>query len=125
MFELPILGYDCPAVKNIWKFASYIAGASLTAAIGLITKQYTFSINWCGGWHHALRFSIINNTICVTNYITKWFLFSQFLFVFFSYRDSAQGFCYVNDIVLAIEALRKTFGRVLYIDLDVHHGKNS
>lgn len=41
---------------------------------------------------------------------------------FLSYRDSAQGFCYVNDIVLAIEMLRKTFGRVLYIDLDVHHG---
>jgi len=28
----------------------------------------------------------------------------------------------VNDIVLAIQELRKKFDRVLYIDLDVHHG---
>lgn len=40
----------------------------------------------------------------------------------FSNRDQAEGFCYVNDIVLAIEHLRATFGRVLYIDLDIHHG---
>ncbi|KAG8341714.1 histone deacetylase [Trypanosoma vivax] len=32
------------------------------------------------------------------------------------------GFCYVNDIVLAIIELLKCFGRVLYIDLDMHHG---
>ena len=38
------------------------------------------------------------------------------------HRDYASGFCYVNDIVLAINKLRKTFGKVLYIDLDVHHG---
>ena len=30
---------------------------------------------------------------------------------------------YVNDIVLAIHALRKKFERILYIDLDVHHGR--
>ena len=34
----------------------------------------------------------------------------------------ASGFCYVNDIVLSIQELRKKFDRVLYIDLDVHHG---
>ncbi len=37
-------------------------------------------------------------------------------------RDSAEGFCYVNDIVLCIHELRRTFNRVLYVDLDVHHG---
>lgn len=44
------------------------------------------------------------------------------LIFFILIRDSAQGFCYINDIVLAIEMLRKTFGKVLYVDLDVHHG---
>jgi len=34
----------------------------------------------------------------------------------------ASGFCYVNDIVLGILELLKTFNRVLYIDVDVHHG---
>jgi len=37
-------------------------------------------------------------------------------------RDEASGFCYVNDIVLAIQHLRQVYDRVLYIDLDVHHG---
>jgi histone deacetylase 1/2 len=37
-------------------------------------------------------------------------------------RGKASGFCYVNDIVLAIQELLKTFARVLYVDIDVHHG---
>ncbi|KAJ1974034.1 histone deacetylase hos1 [Dimargaris verticillata] len=37
-------------------------------------------------------------------------------------RAQASGFCYVNDIVLAILALRRKFDRVLYVDMDVHHG---
>lgn len=39
-----------------------------------------------------------------------------------AHRDKAGGYCYVNDIVLGILVLRKKFERVLYIDLDVHHG---
>ena len=35
----------------------------------------------------------------------------------------ASGFCYINDIVIAIHELRKKFDKILYIDLDVHHGK--
>merc|ERR1719361_2914109 len=31
-------------------------------------------------------------------------------------RDKASGFCYVNDIVIAIHELRKKFDKVLYID---------
>ena len=34
----------------------------------------------------------------------------------------AAGFCYVNDIVLAILELLKHHARVLYIDIDIHHG---
>lgn len=36
--------------------------------------------------------------------------------------DEASGFCYVNDIVLAILEMLKTYGRILYIDIDIHHG---
>ena len=39
-----------------------------------------------------------------------------------AHRDHAGGFCYGNDVVLAIHRLQKGFKRVLYIDLDVHHG---
>jgi histone deacetylase 1/2 len=34
----------------------------------------------------------------------------------------ASGFCYVNDCVLGILELLKTYERVLYIDIDCHHG---
>ncbi|KAH3743612.1 histone deacetylase 3 [Pelomyxa schiedti] len=37
-------------------------------------------------------------------------------------RQEASGFCYVNDIVLAIIELLKCHPRVLYIDIDIHHG---
>ncbi|XP_050757730.1 histone deacetylase 8 isoform X1 [Gymnogyps californianus] len=37
-------------------------------------------------------------------------------------RDEASGFCYLNDAVLGILRLRQKFDRVLYIDLDLHHG---
>ena len=39
-----------------------------------------------------------------------------------AHRFEAAGFCYVNDIVLAIIELMKVHQRVLYIDIDVHHG---
>ena len=34
----------------------------------------------------------------------------------------ASGFCYVNDIVLAMLELLKYHQRVLYLDIDIHHG---
>jgi acetoin utilization deacetylase AcuC-like enzyme len=37
-------------------------------------------------------------------------------------KMEASGFCYVNDIVLAIMELLRYHPRVLYIDIDVHHG---
>lgn len=37
-------------------------------------------------------------------------------------KSEASGFCYVNDIVLSILELLKYHQRVLYIDIDVHHG---
>ncbi|XP_014253929.1 histone deacetylase 3 [Cimex lectularius] len=37
-------------------------------------------------------------------------------------KFEASGFCYVNDIVIAILELLKYYARVLYIDIDVHHG---
>lgn len=36
--------------------------------------------------------------------------------------NKAQGFCYFNDPVLGILRLRKQGWRVLYVDIDAHHG---
>ena len=37
-------------------------------------------------------------------------------------KSEASGFCYVNDIVLGILELLKYHPRVLYLDIDIHHG---
>ena len=37
-------------------------------------------------------------------------------------KAEAQGFCYINDLVLAILELLKYHARVVYIDIDIHHG---
>jgi acetoin utilization deacetylase AcuC-like enzyme len=37
-------------------------------------------------------------------------------------KAEASGFCYINDIVLAILELLKAYRRVLYVDIDIHHG---
>lgn len=39
-----------------------------------------------------------------------------------AHNNRAEGFCYVNDIVIAIEKLKGKFKNILYVDLDVHHG---
>ncbi|KAJ7631505.1 histone deacetylase complex, catalytic component RPD3 [Mycena rosella] len=37
-------------------------------------------------------------------------------------KGEASGFCYINDIVLCILELLRTHARVLYVDIDIHHG---
>lgn len=37
-------------------------------------------------------------------------------------KAGPSGFCYTNDIVLAIQILLQKHKRVMYIDIDIHHG---
>jgi acetoin utilization protein AcuC len=37
-------------------------------------------------------------------------------------RRNAEGFCYVNDVVIAIRHLLSEGHRIVYLDLDAHHG---
>jgi len=39
-----------------------------------------------------------------------------------AHADRASGFCYVNDIVIAIDELRRRVLKVAYLDVDAHHG---
>ncbi|MCK4237431.1 MAG: acetoin utilization protein AcuC, partial [Candidatus Krumholzibacteria bacterium] len=39
-----------------------------------------------------------------------------------AHPDRASGFCYVNDVVIAINELREMGKRVAYVDIDAHHG---
>ncbi len=39
-----------------------------------------------------------------------------------AHKDRASGFCYINDIVIAINELRRMGIRTAYVDIDAHHG---
>lgn len=39
-----------------------------------------------------------------------------------AHKSEASGFCYINDVVLSILDMLRVWARVLYIDIDVHHG---
>lgn len=44
-----------------------------------------------------------------------------------AFADHAEGFCYINDMAIAIERLRAKdgLGRVLFVDVDVHQGNGT
>ncbi|MCW5942571.1 MAG: acetoin utilization protein AcuC [Fimbriimonadaceae bacterium] len=39
-----------------------------------------------------------------------------------AHRARASGFCIFNDAAIALTILRERFGRVAYVDIDLHHG---
>ena len=53
--HLSFLAYDCPVYDWSCDYATYVAGASYTAAHCLIQDFGKIAINWPGGWHHAKR----------------------------------------------------------------------
>jgi acetoin utilization deacetylase AcuC-like enzyme len=42
-----------------------------------------------------------------------------------AYADMAGGFCYLNNTAIAAQHLRRSFGRVAILDIDVHHGNGT
>ncbi|XP_072711154.1 histone deacetylase 8-like [Ciconia boyciana] len=91
------LGYDCPATEGIFEYAATI-----------------------GQSHHhhspvASAPSPLLDGKCkvAINWPGGWH---------HEKKDEASGFCYLNDAVLGILRLCKKFDRVLYINLDLHHG---
>lgn len=83
---------DTPAFPGMHAAAAAIVGATLAAARAVLSGECRHAFSPAGGLHHALR-------------------------------DRASGFCIYNDPVVAIEeALLDPRQRVLYVDLDAHHG---
>lgn len=88
---------DTPVFPELHVAAARIAGGTLQCAEALIEGSAVHAANFAGGMHHA-------------------------------HRARAGGFCVYNDAALAIRRLlepgsgRAGARRVVYIDLDAHHG---
>jgi acetoin utilization protein AcuC len=74
---------------------------------------YEASALACGG-------SMLGATLVATGEVERAFALAGGLH--HAMPDRASGFCYLNDAVLAIQALRARGLRVCYIDIDAHHG---
>ncbi|SCU92386.1 LAMI_0E10110g1_1 [Lachancea mirantina] len=88
------LMYDCPIFPDLPLYLKVSTGATLSLASRIFAKSPTKMI--LINWDGGRHHA---------------------------FRSKASGFCYVNDIVLLILALRrKGFRRISYIDFDLHHG---
>ncbi|WP_309081056.1 acetoin utilization protein AcuC [Zhihengliuella sp.] len=91
----PLLGLgteDNPAFGGMHEAAARLAGASILAADAVLEGRSLHAVNFAGGMHHAGR-------------------------------AAAAGFSIYNDAALAIRRLLDGgLERVLYIDVDAHHG---
>lgn len=83
---------DNPTFANMHRAARHVVGASIEAARQVWTGESLHAANIAGGLHHAMP-------------------------------AAASGFCVYNDIAVAIRwLLANGARRVVYIDVDVHHG---
>ncbi len=83
---------DVPVFENMHSASAMLFQGSVDAARAITSGDYRRAVNFSGGMHHAMA-------------------------------DRASGFCVYNDVAGAItEFLDAGFERIVYIDLDAHHG---
>jgi acetoin utilization protein AcuC len=83
---------DNPVFADMYEAAALHVGGSLKAAGSVLSGETAHAFNLGGGFHHASR-------------------------------SKASGFCIFNDVAIAIaRLLEEGVRRVLYVDVDAHHG---
>jgi acetoin utilization protein AcuC len=84
---------DTPAFKGCYEATSLVAGASLVATDSVMSGRLSHAFNPSGGLHHA-------------------------------HPERASGFCIFNDPAIVIAYLKTKYNvkRLLYLDIDAHHG---
>ena len=84
---------DTPAFRGVFEAAQYDVGTTVLAVEKVMAQELQHAFNPSGGLHHATR-------------------------------EGSAGFCVFNDVGVAVELLRSRYKlrRILYVDIDVHHG---
>lgn len=83
---------DVPRFDEIHEASGRLFMGSLEAAKAITSGSYVRAVNFCGGMHHAMP-------------------------------GKASGFCVYNDVAAGIQHfLDSGYERIVYIDLDAHHG---
>lgn len=100
---LDSIGEECPLFDGVYEFSRISSGGSIGMLIIMIM------VIELGG---AVK---LNNHQC--DIAVNWAGGLHH-----AKKGEASGFCYVNDIVLGILELLKRHPRVMYLDIDIHHG---
>jgi acetoin utilization protein AcuC len=84
---------DTPAFKGCYEATSLVVGASLAGADMVMSGKLSHAFNPSGGLHHA-------------------------------HPERASGFCIFNDPAIVIAYMKSKYNvkRLLYLDIDAHHG---
>lgn len=97
------VGDDCPIFDGLFEYCSISAGGSM------------------GAWYEHAELTMIEGAARLSrdkcDIAVNWAGGLHH-----AKKAEASGFCYVNDIVLGILELLRYHQRVLYVDIDVHHG---
>uniref|UniRef100_A0A0N5AI77 Histone deacetylase n=1 Tax=Syphacia muris TaxID=451379 RepID=A0A0N5AI77_9BILA len=91
------VGEDCPVFDGLYEFCQISSGGSIDikSLLAAATKLNKKQADIAINWMGGLHHAK---------------------------KSEASGFCYSNDIVLAILELLNYHQRVLYVDIDIHHG---
>lgn len=121
------LDEDCPIFPGMFDFCRLYSGASIEGAAKLNSGQYDVAINWAGGLHHAKKAS--SSGFC---YINDCVLVRYSMPFSCSPRRSPSPLASCScssshppppiPSPQAILEMLKYHARVLYIDIDIHHG---
>jgi acetoin utilization protein AcuC len=96
------------------KYTIEMYGAGLgTEDNPVIDGIYEFSLAASGGTYQGAMMLLNNEALFVFNPLGGFH---------HAGRNHAEGFCYINDIAITISDLVRKGQRVVYIDIDVHHG---
>ncbi|XP_015963094.1 histone deacetylase 19 [Arachis duranensis] len=99
------VGEDCPVFDGLYSFCQTYAGGSVGGAVKLNHDQCDIAVNWAGGLHPAF-------------YICFYQDVSYLIYPLLNYTFNLQYFVCVPILKCNIFY----FQRVLYVDIDIHHG---
>ncbi|GAA5883397.1 hypothetical protein JCM3774_004146, partial [Rhodotorula dairenensis] len=98
---------------NVRHFTSVLSRFNIGDDCPIFSDMYSYCRQYAGASLLAARKLVAGSTDIAINWTGG---------LHHAKKSEASGFCYVNDIVLAILELLRTHPRVLYIDIDIHHG---
>lgn len=105
-------------IAKLKKLSATGEGADFAFGLGdadcpLFKSVYEYSLLGAGGTFKAAKMLIEEDYDAVLNLSGGWH---------HAHKSKAAGFSYINDAVLAINYLARNGNRVVYIDIDAHHG---